>query len=344
VRRQAWVALLVAVACSAARAQAREPWLLDDPALRVLAPADLEARPAQFPFPVGERLEYEVSWFGVPAGRAAIEVARFVEQGGVRIAHVVATAETNPVFSLIHEVRDRSEAWIDLDRFVTLRTRALERRPGKLYDEEVRYDWPTRFVHARLDKRHKGQRRELVLDLGPFARDTSDLFYLLRALPLAPGRSFGVPTWADRRLFEFRLDVAAGPRVESRSLGAVETWALRPSTRLDGRPHGAGEGVVYVTREARVPIRLEGWIRTAESGFRVRGLAAELVAYRASAPGWRVPEPREISVEAVVPPTLDGVPQWEPPADVRAARAAAGVAPSEVRSNIPDSVVSAGPE
>ena len=69
-----------------------EPFLLDAPDLRVLAPADLVAKPPRFPFPVGERLEYAVSWFGVPAGTVSIEVARFVETGGARYAHVVAIA------------------------------------------------------------------------------------------------------------------------------------------------------------------------------------------------------------------------------------------------------------
>jgi hypothetical protein len=334
----AWFAI-----AGATPAFASERFLLDDPAARQLAPGDLAARPARFPFGVGERLEYAVSWFGVPAGRATIEVARFLEVGGARVAHVVATAETNAVFSLVYALRDRSEAWIDLDRCVTLRTRALEERPGKVYDESVRFDWTTHFVHAVLDKRHKGQRRELALDFGPFAHDTSDLFYVLRALPLAAGLSVGLPTYADRRVFEFRIDVEAGPRMAS-ALGSVETWAVRPSTRLDGAVHGAGEGVVFVDRASRVPIRMQGWMRTAGGGFLVRGLAAELVAHRAGDTSGPAVARRTLAVDAAMPPTRDGVPQWEPPAEVRAARATAGVAARDVRSKIPEFAVSAGPD
>lgn len=322
----------------AAPARAAEPWLLDEPGLRVLAPADLAARPPRFPFPVGERLVYEVTWFGVPAGRAEIEIARFVALGDARYAHVVARAASNAVFSWVYPVRDRSEAWIDLERFVTVRTRATQERPGKHYDESVWYDWATHYLHVRLDKLHKGQRRELTLDFGPHAHDTSDAFYRLRALPVAPGRSFALPTWADRKLFEVRIDVTAGTALAVGPLGGrVETLDVRPSTFLDGGPFASGEGVVQVAGPTRVPVRLEGWIRTTEHAFLVRGLRAALVDYVAAAPGWpRLDAPLALPEDGgAAVATRAGVPVWTPPRGVREARARSGQAVRELRSRIP---------
>lgn len=322
----------------AAPARAAEPWLLDDPGLRVLTPADLAARPPRFPFPVGERLVYEVTWFGMPAGRAEIEIARFVALGDARYAHVVARAASSSVFSWVYPVRDRSEAWIDLDRFVTVRTRATQERPGKRYDESVWYDWATHYLHARLDKLHKGQRRELTLDFGPHAHDTSDALYRLRALPVEAGRSFSLPTWADRKLFEVRIDVTAGADLAVAPLGGrVETLAVRPSTFLDGRPFSSGEGVVQVAGPTRVPVRLEGWIRTTEHAFLVRGLRATLVEYVAAAPGWpRVDAPLALAPDGGdAVPTRAGVPVWMPTRAVRDARARSGQAVRESRSRIP---------
>lgn len=323
-------------------ASAMEPWLLDDPALRVLTPADLDARPPRFPFPVGERLVYEVTWFGLPAGTAEIEIARFVALGDARYAHVVARATSNAVFSWVYPVRDRSEAWIDLDRFVTVRTRTTQRRPGKRYDESVRYDWDTHLLHARLDKLHKGQRRELTLDFGPYAHDTSDAFYLLRALPVAAGRTFSVPTWADRKLFDFRIDVAPGPRVDVPPLGGpAETLAVRPSTFLDGVAFASGEGVVYVAGPTRVPVRLEGWIRTTEHAFLISGLRATLIAYVAAAPGWAASDaPLALTQQGAGPiETQDGVPRWNPPQTVQDARIRSGQRVRDERSRIPASEI-----
>ena len=315
--------------------RAPEPFLLDAPGLRVLGPADLAAQPPRFPFPVGERLEYAVSWFGVPAGTATIEIARFIEVDGARYAHVVAVVRSNPVFSAIYEIDDRSEAWIDLDRFATVRTRALEKHGGKRYDELVRYDASTHLLHAQLDKLHKNQRRTLVFDFGPFAYDTSDLVYLLRALPLAPGYAVGVPTYANRKVFEFRIDVDAGKPIECAAFGRQPALAVKPSTWLDGQPYASGEGVVWVTGPARVPVRLDGWIRTADSSFLVQGLRAELVRYVPSAPGWPVANAPVVEPVTAIPPTQRGVPQWQPPVPILEARVATGVAPGEVKTSIP---------
>ena len=341
-RRRAAALLLVALGLAASLGSAQaapEEFLLDAPGLRVLAPEDLAARPPRFPFPVGERLEYAVSWFGVPAGTVVIEVARFVEAEGVRYAHVVATLRTNKLFSAVYELNDRSEAWIDLDRFVTVRTRAVEKHGPKHYDESVRYDATTHFLHAQLDKIHKRQRRDLVFDFGPFAYDTSDLVYLLRALPLAEGYAIGVPTYANHKVFEFRIEVGAPKTVSSKAFGPLPALAVRPSTRLDGKLYAGGEGVVWVSGPARVPVRLDGWIRTAQSSFLVQGLRAVLTRYVASAPGWLPVREPVVEPVTAIPPTQDGVPRWDPPAAVRDARAASGVSPHDTKQSLPTEIL-----
>jgi hypothetical protein len=341
-RRRAAALLLVALGLAASLGSAQaapEEFLLDAPGLRVLAPEDLAARPPRFPFPVGERLEYAVSWFGVPAGTVVIEVARFVEAEGVRYAHVVATLRTNKLFSAVYEVNDRSEAWIDLDRFVTVRTRAVEKHGPKHYDESVRYDATTHFLHAQLDKIHKRQRRDLVFDFGPFAYDTSDLVYLLRALPLAEGYAIGVPTYANHKVFEFRIEVGAPKTVSSKAFGPLPALAVRPSTRLDGGLYAGGEGVVWVSGPAHVPVRLDGWIRTAQSSFLVQGLRAVLTRYVASAPGWTPVREPVVEPVTAIPPTQDGVPRWDPPAAVRDARTASAVSPHDTTQSLPTEIL-----
>lgn len=338
-------ALLLVAACGLAASRgtaqaAPEGFLLDAPGLRVLAPTDLAARPPRFPFPVGERLEYAVSWFGVPAGAVAIEVARFVEAEGARYAHVVATVRTNKLFSAVYPVDDRSEAWIDLDRFVTVRTRAVEKHGPKHFDESVRYEVSTHFLYTQIDKLHKRQRRDFVFDFGPFAYDTSDLVYLLRALPLVEGYAVGVPTYANRKVFEFHIEVGAPKIVSSKAFGALPALAVRPSTRLDGKLYASGEGVVWVSGPARVPVRLDGWIRTEESSFLVQGLRAVLTRYVASAPGWTPARERVVEPVTAIPTTQDGVPRWDPPTAVRAARVAAGVAPHDTTQSLPTEILS----
>ncbi len=330
IRLASAIALTAAFSAQVALA---EGWLLDAPALRELQPKDLAERPAQFPFPVGEKLAYRVSYFGIPAGSATLEIARFVAVGERRYAHVVATARTNDFFTHIYRVDDRSEAWIDLDRFVTEFTATEERHGRKHYREEVRFDWDTHFVHFREDRLHQSKRREVSFDFGEFARDGFDLAYALRALPV--GVAVTVPTYASRKIYAFRVEPAGEREIANERLGAIRAHGLRPLTRLDDRPYSAGKGTIWLASSlANAPVRLEGWVRTDGAGFLLQGLRIELVERRAAAPGWPSARLPSLVAEPVALDTVMGRPRWIPPPEVRAARAAAGVVERDVTSDL----------
>jgi hypothetical protein len=290
---------------------------------------------------LGERLEYSVRYFGISVGTVAIEVARLLENEGRRLAHVVATARTNDFFSAFYPIDDRSEAWIDIDRLVTVRT-ATHTHHGRKREtyEEVTFDWSTHFLHVMEAKRHRGRVHDLVLDFGPFVYDTFDIFYAVRRLPLAPGYAVDLPVYASKKVYGFGVEIDRVERIRSRLLGEVVTLVLRPYDTLDGERQGDGAGEIWLLADgSHVPVRLKGWFNTNES-YRVGSLIAELVAYErgeAVEPRRKVPwdAPR-----ARVARSAEGMPIWEPPAAIRAARRAARTVPVDRRIPIawPDAV------
>jgi hypothetical protein len=338
VLRLARIPLLLSLAAPASGAPC---YLLERPGARELAAAELRAKPPAFPFPRGERLEYAVRYFGIEVGRAAVEIARFVAYDGRRMAHVVATARTNDFFSLIYRVDDRSEAWIDTDRLVTVRT-ATHTRHGwrrEIY-EEVDFDWKTHFVRIFEAKRHRKRAHDLAFDFGPFVHDTFDVFYAIRSLPLAPGYSAHVPVYASQKVYGLRLDVVGKERIRSPLLGEVETLVLRPNNSLDGKPQGDGKGKIFVLAGARhVPVRMTGWFRSTQ-GFRIGSARGELVDYRAGDPDWPAPQIRPLEPRAEPAPSVEGRPVWNPPARIVEARRRAEVGPLDRRFTLawPDDV------
>ncbi len=311
---------------------APEPFLLDAPGLRVLGPEALAARPSRFPFAVGERLDYDVAWWGIAVGRASLEVARLVEWQGARLAHVVATARTNDFFSVFYRVDDRSESWIDVDRLRTLRTATLTRHADKETWEEVEFDWTTHLVHVVEEKRHAVRVKSAVLDTGPFLYDTFDVFYALRGLPLEIGLAAELPVYASRKVYGLHVDVERREAVDDPVLGATEAFVLRPYDSLDGEPQDDGAGEVWVdARAPHVPIRLRGWFRTVSERLRVGGVRVSLAGYRARAEGWPVPSFHTTPARPWPARTKRGTPEWDVPPTVAAAREARGEAPGKQR-------------
>jgi hypothetical protein len=330
VRRLAWTLtlLLLVRAAPAAAPDGPRDYLLDEPGLSTLTARQAAARPGRFAFPPGERLVYAVRYLGVPIGHVWLEVARWIERDGRRLAHLVAGAETNDFWSAIYPIRDVSEAWVDVDRLITVRTRTHTRH-GRTREvwEQVDFDWATHYVHIHEEKRHRDRLRRIAFDFGPFVHDTFDLFYALRALPLEPGFAARLPVYANRKVYAFHVDVVRRERTDTDLFGEVPALVLQPYDVLDGKPAGGGEGEVWV-REGprRVPLRVVGWFRTTDH-FRVGGVVAELVDYRERTAGWPEPPTPRHEPRPWPEPTEDGRPRWEPPEAVRAARRAAGVEP-----------------
>ena len=216
--------LLLALVALATPAHAAPCHLLDRPGARVLTPADLREKPVAFPFAPGERLEWGVRYFGIEVGRAAVEVVRFVEVHGRRVAHVVGTARTNAIFSVFYRVDDRSEAWIDADALRTLRT-ATHTRHGRRREvyEEVEFDWPSHFVRIFEARRHSANAERVEFDFGPFAHDTFDALYALRGMPLKTGDRVRLPVYATQKIYEFEIAVGERAAIRSPVLGRGES-------------------------------------------------------------------------------------------------------------------------
>ncbi|MCE2392523.1 MAG: DUF3108 domain-containing protein, partial [Proteobacteria bacterium] len=330
------VALVIGVASAAGADESR---LIDPPGARELTPAELRARPAPFPAPVGERLRYAVSYWGLPLGTAEIEVLRYLELEGRRFAHIGARAETYPAFAWIYRVRDRAEALIDLDRVRTRISRTrMEHRRRRIY-EEIAFDWETHFVKVLRERRHSGSGREVAFDFGPFAHDPLDLVYSLRRDPELGAGTVELPVYASRKIQGLRLVPAGRELVRTRATQRIPALRLHPEVRIDGQPRDdRGRGVLWIAAEGqRIPLRLAGWFRGSDD-FRIGGVRAELVEYVPAAPGWEAvggagPAP-SAAARRGAPSAVEGRPVWDVPEEIARLRHSRGIVERDERFRV----------
>jgi hypothetical protein len=302
--------------------------LLDGPGVEVLSAAD--AADVASHFPLGERLVYSVSYYGVPIGSAEVEVARLVEFEKRRYAHLVATARTNEFFSAFYRVDDRHEAWIDLAERRVARTRTRTVHGSRESHEEVSFDWETHFLLEHEVKYQKAKEYHVAFDFGPYVFDVIDAFYALRSLPAEVGFEASFPVYASEKVYGLHLSVTKRRSLRHPLLGEVEALEVQPYETVDGEGDGAGAGrLVVLAERGHLPILMSGWFR-ASKRVRVGGMRAELSALESGDSAW----PPASTKPWAPPPRAETrgkgrIPEWEPPAAVLAARERTGVEPRD---------------
>jgi len=76
---------------------------------------NIQAAEKDFPFYPGEKLTFQLKWTVVPAGEGILEILPIETIKGVKTYHFVLTAKSNSFIDYIYKVRDRIDAYTDIE-------------------------------------------------------------------------------------------------------------------------------------------------------------------------------------------------------------------------------------
>lgn len=207
------------------------------------------------PFPVGERLHYEVRWGVIPAAGATLEVTLLTEEQGATGLHFVMTARTNEFADLFYKYRNRTDSFTDLELTRSLRYRKQEQERSRLRNEDVLFDWDqmeTRIAIGDSAPRHG-------VDLVSGTLDPLSVFYAFRIQPLEVGRTLEVPVSDGKKLVQGAATVV--DREEIKVNGQqYDCFVVEPDLKdLGGvfrKSPGAAMQVWVTADELRLPVRV----------------------------------------------------------------------------------------
>jgi hypothetical protein len=221
---------------------------------------------------VGERLEFRLSWLGIPAGRAALTVESETEVGGRAALRLVANARSNKLVDAFYKVRVYAESLFDCGgrfshRFLHQAEEGRRRR-HRLYS----------FDLGRQEVRREQSGEEtLRFPLPGPVQDPFTTLYEMRARSLEIGRSVFMATFEGKRLWDLEVQVLRRERVTVPA-GAFETIVVKPLLRFEGVFVQKGDVLIWLTDdERRMPVRME-------SEVKIGSVAAELQSFVRPAP------------------------------------------------------------
>ncbi len=204
-------------------------------------------------FGIPERLDYDLSWTGIKAGTASLEITK--NGDGFRI---VSTAESAAWVSVFYRVEDRVETFVE---------RTADREgPGrtKLYRVQLREGRHRRHKEVAFDHDQKTARfvdflgdEKKNFPISAASLDPLAGFYHLRGHDLAVGRSVYLDIFDSKKRWDVEVQILRRERL-STILGEIDTIVVKPLLKSEGIFSRKGDVLIWLTDDSRkIPVKLQ---------------------------------------------------------------------------------------
>ncbi|TFG95619.1 MAG: DUF3108 domain-containing protein, partial [Calditrichales bacterium] len=131
------------------------------------------------PFASGEKLTFQLSWGFIPAGEAVLEVMPIKTIDGIQSYHFVLTARSNPFVDVFYKVRDRIDAYVDLNMTRSLLYKKEQHEGSTKRDVVVNFNWDNHTAqYFNFNKMEK------TIAIIPGSFDPLSVFFYSRLLDL----------------------------------------------------------------------------------------------------------------------------------------------------------------
>ena len=148
-----------------------------------------------WPFQIGERLTYNVSYTGITAGQASLEVVNDTVVNNYHQLHIRFNARTTFPVSSIYTINDQVDTWLDSKYLYTKKLTKNIREGNYKNDSYTIIDYDQSIAITNGDT--------VIID--QFLRDSYSLFYFLRTIPLIIGETIDFTAFDGKKITPFQV-------------------------------------------------------------------------------------------------------------------------------------------
>ncbi len=217
-------------------------------------------------FPVGERMEYSVTWGGIRLGTGSLAVEAIDTLRARETYRVAFEIEGGPPF---YRVETRMASWIRPDPFRSLRFEQRQREGDYRRDRRIEMDSAAR-TYTRYDLKDGEWRphpEEIDVPIPENVLDEVSYLYFARLLPLEPGVRYEFERYWKREGNPVVVEVLRREEIRVPA-GKFRTVVLRPEIRTSGIFKEGGEAELYLTDdERRIPVRVKASMAIGSGNF-----------------------------------------------------------------------------
>ncbi|MDP1758490.1 MAG: DUF3108 domain-containing protein [Thermodesulfovibrionales bacterium] len=203
-------------------------------------------------FNIPEKFEYELTWTGVKAGTATLEITRTGND-----IKIFSTAQSANWVSVFYTVDDRVEAVLTkksslmfVGEPVNYRLRIREGRHRR--DKEVIFNSGNKVTYIDHINNEKQN-----FDVPSLIFDPLSSFYYLRTLKLVVGEPVYITMFDSKKVWNVEVQVLRKEKV-TLPTGTVDTILIKPLMKSEGIFYKKGDIYIWLTDdEKRIPVKLQ---------------------------------------------------------------------------------------
>ena len=163
--------------------------------------------------PLGERLEYQISWWSVPVATAVLTIEPAEDKKN--LVRLTCRARSNAYLETFYPVRVELVSLIDPASCSPRRFQAYVNRRRRKHESVVTFDPVKGTAFHQLPKG-----RSATVSLGPTTQDGLSLLYYIRTIPFNPGQTIPLEVTADGKNWPLKGQVLRIGTVDLKQVGS----------------------------------------------------------------------------------------------------------------------------
>jgi hypothetical protein len=202
----------------------------------------------------GERLVFQLSWFGIPAGTAVVEASDAGYLQGKRMYGISAVTASNQFIDAFYPVRDGIYSFIFADTLASYKFMVHQEEGTYRSDKEIIFD----YVKRKAIFTKNGD--VSVYDIPAFVSDSLSAYYYFRTKELMVGKHITIDVFDDKQLWQVEVQILGKERIQTPA-GTFNTFLTKPLLKFEGIFQRKGDVYIWITDDSRkMPVRMKSKI------------------------------------------------------------------------------------
>jgi len=216
---------------------------------------NIKAVEKNFPFYPGEKLIFQLKWAIIPAGEAILEVLPIETINGAKAYHFVMTARSNSFIDHFYKVRDRIDAYANIDMTHSILYKKKQHEGKNKKDVVVNFNWEQNKAQY---SNFNNKRPPIDILSGSF--DPLSAFYYTRLVEFKKNSIIERPVTDGKKCIIGKVFVIKKETIKLAS-GTYDTYLIEPELKHVGGVFKKSKNAkiqLWVTADKRrIPVKIK---------------------------------------------------------------------------------------